>query len=92
VRAWRLGVGEPSLPILDRTVEGIAIKSSFDVPGKLKMKFSPMSQAGAYAPTTHAPPGGNFMVSIVSRCCACARSRGACRPADSGWAVFDRQK
>jgi hypothetical protein len=25
VRAWRLGVGEPSLPILDRTVEGIAI-------------------------------------------------------------------
>ena len=24
------------------------------------MKFSAMSPAGAYAPTTHAPPGGNF--------------------------------
>jgi hypothetical protein len=41
-------------------------KSSFDVPGKLKMKFSAMSPAGAYAPTTHAPSARRqFQVSIV---------------------------
>src|SRR6202011_4954740 len=48
-------------------------KSSFDVPGKLKMKFSAMSPAGAYAPTTHAPPGGNFRFRSFSLFCLCSQ-------------------
>jgi hypothetical protein len=68
-------------------------KSSFDVPGKLKIKFSAMSPAGAYAPTTHAPPGGNFRFRSFSLLCLCSQPwRSQCRPADPGWAVFDRHK
>ena len=58
------------------------------------MKFSDMSPAGAYAPTaTDALPGGNFRFRSFSLLCLCSQQwRSQCRPADPGWAVFDRQK